>query len=552
MGNRREPRMTKWLSPRVLTSSAVEVAVSGLFGRYADKREIEGGLSDESFDCRFGETGTYWLDYASDVGDGFDSTYTIAHFLAQATLDLPGEEPLQRGRVLVLGGDEVYPSATIERYEEHFKAPYSAALPEIEDEDARPRMFAIPGNHDWYDGLTSFMRTFSQGKAIGGWQTQQKRSYFALQLPHGWWLWGIDIQFDTFIDAPQLDYFRNVAAKMPSDAKIILATAKPSWVAVTDPQDPPQSWQTLAFLQEQVMGAKLALTLTGDIHHYAYYEPAGDEDPKFTAGGGGAYLSATHWLPATLNLPSLDRMTTTTYTLEKRWPEADTSRGLLKGIWKHALPWVTPSLHLVTAAIYFVIAALIAAGIQDHDPNLQASLDAADGFKLAVDALSFWGVLLIAVLVLGLAAWAKRGHAPGPLGVIHAVLQIAAATALTLLLLEWDPFDWADDGSRLGYAVAAVVALASCLAARWILVIYLLVLPRLNARWHVEEAFAGQAIADYKHFLRLKLEPEKLTVYAIGVERVPTEWEGEGKETKPEGGNWPTPTIIDRRTIPKS
>jgi hypothetical protein len=541
--------MTKWLSPRVLVSSAVEVAVSGLFGSYADKREIEGGLSDACFDCRFGESGTYWLDYASDVGDGFDSTYTIAHFLAQETLELAGETT-QRGRVLVLGGDEVYPSATRERYEEHFRAPYSAALPEIEDEDARPRMFAIPGNHDWYDGLTSFMRTFSQGKAIGGWQTEQKRSYFALQLPHGWWLWGIDIQFDTFIDAPQLDYFRNVAAKMPKEAKIILATAKPSWVAVTDPQDPPQSWQTLAFLQEQVMGAKLALTLTGDIHHYAYYEPAGDEDPKFTAGGGGAYLSATHWLPPSLELPSLDRETTTAYTLERCWPEADTSRNLLKGIWKHALPWVTPSLHVVTAAIYAVIAMLIAVGIQDHDANLDDSLD-ADGFKLAVDALSFWGVLLIAGVVLALRTWAKRGEAPGSLGVIHAVLQIAAATVLTLLLLEWDPLNWADDGSRLGYAVAAVVALASCLVARWILVAYLLIVPRMNARWHVEEAFAGQAIADYKHFLRLKLEPEKLTVYAIGVEKVPTEW-GEGKEPKPAGGKWPTPTIIDRRTIPKS
>jgi hypothetical protein len=536
--------MTKWLSPRVLASSAVEVAVSGAFGRYADKREIEGGLSDDWFDCRFGETGTYWLDFAADVGDGFDSTYTIAHFLAE-DVEL-GKETLRRGRVLVLGGDEVYPSASLERYEEHFKTPYSDALPEdATEEGSRPRMFAIPGNHDWYDGLTSFMRTFCSGKTIGGWQTEQKRSYFALRLPHGWWLWATDIQFDTYIDAPQLDYFRRVAedmVKAEESPKIILATAKPSWVAVTDPKDPPQSWQTLAFLEEKVMPVKPALTLTGDIHHYARY---GETRPKLTAGGGGAYLSATHWLPPDLDLPSLDG-TTTAYALKECWPKADASRKLLRGIWKHALPWVTPSLHLVTAAIYFVIAALIAAGIQDHDPNLQASLQAADGFALALDALSFWGVLVIGVVLLGLAAWAKRGKAPALAGAIHAVVQIAAATALTLLLLEWDPFDWTAEGSRLGYAVAVVVALASCLVARWILVIYLLLLPRLNARWHVEEAFAGQSIADYKNFLRLKLEPDALTVYAIGVRKVPTEWKGEGEKTEPADGKWPELELTDR------
>ena len=545
MGGRRKPEMTKWLSPSVLASSAAEVAISGLFGRYADKREIEGGLGDDSFDC----TDAFWLDYAADVGDGWDSTYTIAHFLAQETLSVGGVDT-QRGRVLVLGGDEVYPSASVERYEEHFRAPYSGALPAIEDEAARPRMFAIPGNHDWYDGLTSFMRAFCQQKTIGGWQTQQKRSYFALELPHNWWLWGTDIQFDTYIDAPQLEYFRKVCRdKMPADAKVILATAKPSWVAVDDPDDPPQSWLSLAFLQEDVLADEqsLALTLTGDIHHYARYEPEGDGDPKITAGGGGAYLSATHWLPPERTLPSLDGSAKRKYALATCWPSADTSREMLGGIGKHANPLVTFSLNGVTAAIYAVAALLIAVGLQDHDPSLRPSLGAHDGWRLAWDALSFWGLLLIIVVLAGLSAWAKRGHAPWYLGTLHAVLQLAAATALTLLLLEWDPFDWAGEGLWLGYAVAVVVALASCLVGRWILVIYLLVLPRLNAHWHVEEAFAGQAIADYKHFLRLKLEPDKLTVYAIGVEEVPGKW-GDGKGPEPDGG-WPTPELIDQRVI---
>src|SRR5437870_3574246 len=84
--------------------------------------------------------------------------------------------------------------------------PFGSALP-CAPEDAHPDLFALPGNHDWYDGLTGFLRIFCQGRWVGGWRTGQTRSYFALKLPHRWWLWAIDISFDAFIDRPQLEYF---------------------------------------------------------------------------------------------------------------------------------------------------------------------------------------------------------------------------------------------------------------------------------------------------------------------------------------------------------
>ena len=118
--------------------------------------------------------------------------------------------PTTRGSVLVMGGDEVYPSASSRAYEERTKGPYNAALPHADDP---PALFAIPGNHDWYDGLTAFLRFFCQGGWVGGWKTEQRRSYFAVKLPQRWWLLGIDIQFDTYIDAPQIEYFRNVATQ---------------------------------------------------------------------------------------------------------------------------------------------------------------------------------------------------------------------------------------------------------------------------------------------------------------------------------------------------
>ncbi len=50
-------------------------------------------------------------------------------------------------------------------------------------------MLALAGNHDWYDGLTTFLRLFCVGRPIGGWRTEQTRSYFAARLPHDWWGW---------------------------------------------------------------------------------------------------------------------------------------------------------------------------------------------------------------------------------------------------------------------------------------------------------------------------------------------------------------------------
>ena len=130
----------------------------------------------------------------------------------------------------MLGGDQVYPSASVEAYEDHFLGPFAAAL-WSPDEAAAPDLWAVPGNHDWYDGLTSFLRVFCRkGGWVGGWRTKQKCSYFALRLPHNWWLWAIDIQFDTYLDTKQLDYFEGVGAELGEQDRVVLVTAKPSWV----------------------------------------------------------------------------------------------------------------------------------------------------------------------------------------------------------------------------------------------------------------------------------------------------------------------------------
>ena len=142
------------------------------------------------------DDGALWFDYAADTGDGFNSSYWVACQLAQRRLAVrrseTGEDSslspldLPRGRFLILGGDQVYPSASREAYENRFIKPFEAASYPVcpPDRLAAPHLYAIPGNHDWYDGLASFMNVFGDRRAIGGWRTVQRVSYFAIKLPH--------------------------------------------------------------------------------------------------------------------------------------------------------------------------------------------------------------------------------------------------------------------------------------------------------------------------------------------------------------------------------
>lgn len=540
-----------WFAPQVLAQSAAEVVLSRVFANYADKREQQSGLSDQTYACDLESQNAFWLDYASDVGDGFDSTYFVARLLAEPELTVGGEGT-RRGRVLVLGGDEVYPSASWRAYEERFKGPYRAALPDL-PEDERPLLFAVPGNHDWYDGLTNFMRVFCQGSGVGGWRTQQRRSYFAIELPHKWWLWGIDTQFDAYIDAPQIEYFTKAAERAGDGHRIILATAKPSWVRATPGASPHQSWQTLAYFRERVLckhGAELALTITGDLHHYARYVTGEGGEPKVTAGGGGACLSPTHWLPPRLELADLSGATTP-YELASTWPTQDESKRLRTKILAHLNPARTFSLNWLLAALYGLLSVVLAAGVKDQAWDFTDALSGTFE-KALLDAVTPSALLAAGLLGFLLWKWARFGNAPGLLGALHAGTHVAVIVVATLLVLERDPFDLADDGFWLGYVTALVLALLGAVLGRAILVAYLLVSQLLNDSWHANAVFAAQSAdagADYKHFVRFRLEPDRLTMFVIGARKTPRQWT-DGDRPEPVGG-MPDLLLVDRLEVPK-
>ena len=525
----RQPAV-RWLDPAILAREAVQVAVSYAFGRFADKRELQG---DPQAPLDRSGSDELWLDFLSDTGDGWEATQTMAWLLAQPELPGPDGRALRRGSLLLLGGDQVYPSASAQAYEDRFIGPFAAASPPT----GRSReLLAVPGNHDWYDGLSSFLRIFCRPesigrKEIGDWRTNQTRSYWVLKLPRGWWLWAIDIQLDTYLDSRQLQYFAERGDELEPGDQVILITAKPSWVKVEVGKPEPESWRYLAYFEREMIaarGARLVLTLTGDLHHYSRYEPeagAGEGPVRITAGGGGAYLSPTHTLPESVPLRAAPDAQPVPYRRGEVYPRSEQSRRLRWGIL--GLPFGTPRFGIAMGALYGLLGAAALGGLTATGTGLAAGAEA--GFSSFLDGV-LGGALIVVVALLALLLIAYT-DLPGLLRVLTGLGEAAlhGALAVITVYLVLLPFPSSAPGLALW-----LVALAACFVVGFLLgsfvfaavILAIHVVRGPAAPRHTNEVFAGQAIADYKNFLRLHFDGEgRLTVYPLGVERICQRWE---------------------------
>lgn len=520
-------KATQWLRPTLLAREGIRAVVSGVFGQFNDKRESLGALPAPP-ELDYSDHPELWIDYVSDTGDGFDATYSVARMVAQPVLPVDGHRT-QRGRLLVLGGDQCYPSADVQGYRDRLIGPFADALPDVGAGDEAPVLLAVPGNHDWYDGLTAFMRTFCQQSWLGGWRTKQTRSYFSAQLPGRWWLWGIDIQFDTYIDDTQLRYFRKAAEQLrPGDA-LILCTAKPSWTVSNT--DDVEAYDTLDFLERKVVrptGARIRIAISGDSHHYARFA-ADDGSQRLTAGGGGAFLSATHHLPESIDIPPRTsrayRGSSETFALQRIFPSREDSRRLARGILRLPLdtPGMTALMGVVQTAIFLSLTDSMSAiprSPGDGPERMAAALRTATLSETARTLIRCAGPLRISAAVLG-AALVFTGK---PRTTKGAVVGVAHGLAhLTLV----PPVAWAAARAGRGLpgawplvAATPLAGLVGGLVATELLACYLLLADRIGL--NTTELFAAQAIPHYKNALRLKIDSHGVaTIYALGLRRVP-------------------------------
>ncbi|HYX28462.1 MAG TPA: DUF998 domain-containing protein [Pyrinomonadaceae bacterium] len=144
---------------------------------------------------------------------------------------------LPRGAFLFVGGDTAYHVADFAGLGLRFQRVFDWAFEDLKrhltpeqaeamwEENNRRPIFGLPGNHDYYDMIDGFNRQFARpvtsetnfvnldGRDMSPqlrlWPFKrfQTASYVAIQLPFGWWFWGIDSEL-TRVDVRQQEYFK--------------------------------------------------------------------------------------------------------------------------------------------------------------------------------------------------------------------------------------------------------------------------------------------------------------------------------------------------------
>ena len=377
-----------WLFGRELIASLKGTLLFTAFKGKLDSRDwmkpTEHCFADKA------DGGEFWFDYMADTGDGQKATYSIAYLcLSDAFIvgpkdweNLPADEikkliddkkleiiiakpkkqadkksddslptpkeqvehgiKLPRGHFLFVGGDTSYHIADYATLAERIQEPFWWAYRDLNegrsdkdlDSDPRRPLFAIPGNHDYYDALDGFNRQFRQPSTEEGegeewdnrpqlslpsFERHQGASYVSLKLPFGWCLWGLDTQQGD-IDFRQLQFFKNRnGGEVPN--KLIVATPEPSTVFgkfIDKDETMSLTFEKLGlnrhFLetesQKEFPPGYCRLDISGDVHHYArYWGPdskkgvsASGKKPALTStnyasvmsGLGGAFLHPSH------------------------------------------------------------------------------------------------------------------------------------------------------------------------------------------------------------------------------------------------------------------
>ncbi len=569
--NGKKPKMVEWYNPSQLKDTAIKTIISTIIGENADprlvgapptsrkffdySRELE--KNNQDFLSSEEERKEIWIDYVSDVGDGWNPTYSVAYSMARQTIDLP-KKSLQRGEILIFGGDAVYPTANSEEYGKRLVKPYRMAFNANRNGDAEehtsradlkkaPHVFALPGNHDWYDSLVAFQKIFcthmfNRRTFAGAWQTRQKRSYFALKLPHNWWLLGIDLQLSHNIDVPQLEYFESVIGEMKPEDKVILCVPEPYWVKAIKYQGMTNVFEkkeeSIEKLEKFLEDGQIKLYLAGDLHHYRRFESEdGNRIQKITAGGGGAFLHPTHDFNKNLEGKKRDAKN---FTLKENYPTFEDSR---KQDWKNLYGFLgnNKSFGILTAVLYPLLALLI------HG-EIKGQFDWTKPFKATINRLIEEPIssLIVILMLLGLIFFTDSNSKLQKYlgGLVHGFFHLGATFILGwlsfFLMLQYFGISTLEyEALRNAHPTLTNLVWLGCILlvcgvggyviGSIIMGVYLFVSLHIFGR-HDNEAFSALKIEDYKNFLRLHIGSDgKLTIYPLKIDKVEREWSLEVK-----------------------
>ncbi len=561
-GNIKKLPMVSWFNLKQLAHTAFQSVVSKLIGGQADRRLLLALASTEKEFYNYAKChkivnskaepvedskrNEIWLDFIADTGDGWNSSYSVAYYAAKPTLDLKDGSSTyhtKRGSVLIFGGDEVYPTPSKLAYKERLINPYEQAFGDDKPEEA-PHVFAIPGNHDWYDGLEAFTRLFCSdlgSRKFAGWYSRQKRSYFALKLPCGWWLLGSDGQLHSNIDTAQLEYFRNIADNhMKEGDKVILCIAEPVWIfahkykkfGAYDESD-------LIFLQEEILAPKnieVKVFLAGDLHHYRRHEEMNAADynsktQKITAGGGGAFLHPTHGFD--FNVITEDKelpgQKPREFGLKETYPDVKTSKRLG---WKNILfPFYNPGFGFLTGMIYFITIWIVSSTFKYDFPHSIMEFIKQTSMSFVLNPIATLWLGLVAIgFVFFTDTHSKFYKWIG--GLSHFFLNLFSIFYIGLFAAYINTTIFKENIYTGFVFIPLIVFGLGWVIGSFNMGLYLTISMNFFGR-HDNEAFSALKIQDYKNFLRLHIDEQgTLTIYPIKIEKAARKWKERSPEDK--------------------
>ena len=475
-----------WLTARTLLDSANDQIAKLIHDLVNDRRQqwvawqraagVEGRCPD--FTIQYPVAARVLL--VGDPGEADASQYAVVDPLLSVDASLQSD-------FMVILSDVVYPAGDVNDYVNAFYEAYG--------EYGKP-ILAIPGNHDWYDGLDGFMFHFCGVEALPptsfrsssygtpervarrlwrssarperarllsrrfarnpDWMPPQPGPYWALDMD-GVRLVAIDTGIKGTLDREQGEWLLRVSR---GDTPKVLLTGKPLWVD-GEPRKTPIEWGEdseppvtgLEDVDAVVRRAehRYVAAIGGDVHNYQRLA-VGLEDGRrmeyVVAGGSGAYMSATHRIgrvgEAKAGVP--EDVTPPRDEDFRCYPTRGDSLAYYAG-------WF--GLRMVKG---FVIALLV----------LVLALAGAVGWALAGDEPAHGLLRVMIAAVAGIVVIGAVAVVPGylthkamPVGyrTLGVLLVVPAALALAAVGLErvlGDTWDWAWKAALLGSAVLLV------------------------------------------------------------------------------------------------
>ncbi|KAL6316076.1 hypothetical protein AAG906_015583 [Vitis piasezkii] len=404
----------------------------------------------------FSEKEDLWFDFMADTGDGGNSSYTVARLLAQPSIRLNTKDSfrvLPRGDLLLIGGDLAYPNPSAFTYERRLFCPFEYALqpppwyrvehiavnkPEVPcglselKQYEGPQCFVIPGNHDWFDGLHTFMRYICHKSWLGGWFMPQKKSYFALQLPKRWWVFGLDLALHADIDVYQFKFFVElIKDKVGENDSVIIMTHEPNWLLDWYWND--VSGKNVSHLICDYLKGRCKLRMAGDLHHYMRHSSVSSDKPVYV-----------HVLHPTHVFSNFNELYGASYKSEAAYPSfEDSSRIALGNILKFRKKnW---QFDFIGGIIYFVLVfSMFPQCKLDHilqDDSFSGHLRSffstmwdAFMYMLEHSYVSLVGAMLLLMAAIIFVPPKLSRKKRVIIGILHVSAHLAAALVLMLLL----------------------------------------------------------------------------------------------------------------------